>query len=114
MIVTRNLPPLIGGMERLNWHIADELSQDHNVLLISHTKARTIAPSKALFYGVRLDPLPLFLILAFIRTFWICLTQRPDILFAGSGLTAPITVFGQSFLEKKLCLYSWFRYWYKQ
>jgi hypothetical protein len=22
--ITRNLPPLVGGMERLNWHIADE------------------------------------------------------------------------------------------
>lgn len=105
LIVTRNLPPLIGGMERLNWHIADELSQDHNVLLISHTKARTIAPSKALFYGVRLDPLPLFLILAFIRTFWICLTQRPDILFAGSGLTAPITVFWAKLFRKKSFVY---------
>ncbi len=105
LIVTRNLPPLIGGMERLNWHIADELSQDHDVLLISHTKARTIAPSKALFYGVTLYPLPLFLILAFIRTFWICLTQRPDILFAGSGLTAPITVFWAKLFRKKSFVY---------
>ncbi|WP_318342329.1 glycosyltransferase family 4 protein [Acinetobacter sp. 16] len=105
LIVTRNLPPLIGGMERLNWHIADELSKDHDVLLISHTKARTIAPSKSTFYGVTLDPLPLFLILAFIKTFWICLTQRPDILFAGSGLTAPITVFWAKFFRKKSLVY---------
>lgn len=105
LIVTRNLPPLVGGMERLNWHIADELSKDHDVLLISHTKARTIAPSKSTFYGVTLDPLPLFLILAFIKTFWICLTQRPDILFAGSGLTAPITVFWAKFFRKKSLVY---------
>ncbi|UUM28475.1 glycosyltransferase [Acinetobacter colistiniresistens] len=105
LIVTRNLPPLIGGMERLNWHIADELSKDHDVLLISHTKARTIAPSKAKFYGVTLDPLPIFLILAFIKTFWICLTQRPDILFAGSGLTAPITVFWAKLFRKKSLVY---------
>lgn len=25
LIITRNLPPLVGGMERLNWHMADEL-----------------------------------------------------------------------------------------
>ncbi|OEY93521.1 glycosyl transferase [Acinetobacter proteolyticus] len=105
LIVTRNLPPLIGGMERLNWHIADELSKDHDVLLISHTKAKTIAPLKATFYGVTLDPLPLFLILAFIKTFWICLTQRPDILFAGSGLTAPITVFWAKLFRKKSLVY---------
>lgn len=27
LLITRNLPPLVGGMERLNWHMADELSQ---------------------------------------------------------------------------------------
>lgn len=105
LIVTRNLPPLIGGMERLNWHIADELSQDHDIMLISHTKARAMAPPKASFYGVTLNPLPLFLILAFIRTFWICLTQRPDILFAGSGLTAPIAVFWAKIFRKKSLVY---------
>lgn len=40
LVVTRNLPPLIGGMERLNWHIADELSKDHDVSIISHTEAK--------------------------------------------------------------------------
>ena len=25
--VTRNLPPLVGGMERLNWHMAEELAK---------------------------------------------------------------------------------------
>lgn len=24
LIITRNLPPLVGGMERLNWHMAEE------------------------------------------------------------------------------------------
>lgn len=105
LIVTRNLPPLIGGMERLNWHIVDELSKDHDVLLISHTRARTIAPSKATFYGVILNPLPFFLMQAFIRTLWICLTQRPDILFSGSGLTAPITVFWAKVFRKKSLVY---------
>jgi len=105
LFITRNLPPLIGGMERLNWHIADELSKDYDVLLISHSEAKTIAPSKASFYGVILNPLPLFLIFAFIKTFWICLTQRPDILFAGSGLTAPITVFWAKIFRKKSLIY---------
>lgn len=27
LIITRNLPPLVGGMKRLNWHMADELSK---------------------------------------------------------------------------------------
>lgn len=105
LIVTRNLPPLIGGMERLNWHIADELSQSHDVYLFSHSQAKTSVPQNCKFYGVRLNPLPLFLILAFIKTFWICVTQRPDILFAGSGLTAPITTFWAKVFGKKSIVY---------
>lgn len=105
LIVTRNLPPLIGGMERLNWHIADELSNDHQVMLISHTDARETAPLKTTFYSAPLNPLPLFLILTFFKTLWVCLIKRPDILFAGSGLTAPIVVFWAKIFRKKSIVY---------
>lgn len=105
LIVTRNLPPLIGGMERLNWHIADELSKVNRVEILSHTDARNLAPKDCLFHSVPLNPLPIFLLFAFIKTFWICLTQRPDILLAGSGLTAPITVFWAKIFRKKSIVY---------
>lgn len=105
LIVTRNLPPLIGGMERLNWHIADELSKDNDVILLSHKNAKTAAPSNCKFYGVPLNPLPIFLIIAFIKTLSLCLTQKPDILFAGSGLTAPIVTFWGKVFRKKSIIY---------
>ncbi|KAA8733305.1 glycosyltransferase family 4 protein [Acinetobacter qingfengensis] len=92
LIITRNLPPLVGGMERLNWHIADELSKIHQVSIVSHKEARKQAPKDAKFYIAPLSPLPLFLIVSFLKAFWICLIKRPNILFAGSGLTAPIAV----------------------
>ena len=105
LYITRNLPPLIGGMERLNWHIADELSKTHDVSLISHTKARSLAPKNTDFYGVPLNPLPIFLILSFFYTFWWCAKQKPDVLFAGSGLTAPIAVFWSKIFRKKSIVY---------
>jgi len=105
LIVTRNLPPLIGGMERLNWHIADELSYEHDVILLSHTIAERQAPKNCRFFGVTLNPLPIFLILAFIQTFLICLRYKPDVLFAGSGLTAPIVVFWAKIFRKKSVVY---------
>lgn len=105
LIVTRNLPPLIGGMERLNWHIADELSKDHILLLLSHNEAKKLAPKNCLFYGVPLNPLPLFLILAFIHTFFICLFRKPDVLFAGSGLTSPIVVILAKIFRKQSIVY---------
>ncbi|MDE2421507.1 MAG: glycosyltransferase family 4 protein [Gammaproteobacteria bacterium] len=105
LLVTRNLPPLIGGMERLNWHIADELSNSHDVSIVSYAGAKNTAPPKTHFYGVPLSPLPVFLIWAFLKTFWFCLVQRPDILFAGSGLTAPIVVFWAKVFKKKSIVY---------
>lgn len=105
LIITRNLPPLIGGMERLNWHIADELSNENEVLILSHKEARNTAPEQCTFYGVPLTPLPVFLIFAFIKTFLICLTQKPDVIFAGSGLTAPIVTFWAKFFRKKSIIY---------
>lgn len=105
LIITRNLPPLIGGMERLNWHIADELSREHEILLLSHSQAKEQAPSKCIFFDVTLNPLSLFLILAFFKTLLICLHHKPDVLFAGSGLTAPIVVFWAKFFRKKSIVY---------
>ena len=105
LIITRNLPPLIGGMERLNWHIADELSKDNDIILLSHSEAKPIAPSNCDFYGVRLNPLPIFLIIVFIKTFILCLQKKPDILFAGSGLIAPITTFWAKIFRKKSIVY---------
>lgn len=105
LVVTRNLPPLIGGMERLNWHIADELSKNNEVVLLSHTQAKNNAPKNCTFYAAPLNPLPLFLILVFIRTFFICLRHKPDVFFAGSGLTAPIVVFWAKLFKKKSLVY---------
>lgn len=105
LIITRNLPPLVGGMERLNWHIADELSKQNKVTIISHSAAKKLAPKNVKFYKAPLNPLPFFLILSFIRAFWICITQPTDTLFAGSGLTAPIVVLLAKIFRKKSIVY---------
>lgn len=105
LIVTRNLPPLIGGMERLNWHIADELSKSNKVLLLSHKEAKAIAPKNVSFYSAPLRPLPLFLVVAFLKTFWLCIRQKPEVLLAGSGLTAPIVVFFAKCFAKRSVVY---------
>lgn len=105
LLITRNLPPLVGGMERLNWHIADELSKNNEVMIISYKQAKHLAPQNTKFYSVPLTPLPFFLIFAFFEAFWICITHRPDILLAGSGLTAPIAVFWAKIFKKKSIVY---------
>ncbi|MCH7332370.1 glycosyltransferase family 4 protein [Acinetobacter modestus] len=105
LFITRNLPPLIGGMERLNWHIIDELSKSFIIDIISHYEAEKVKPPSNLFFGIPLNPLPLFLILAFIKTFLASIKQKPDIYYAGSGLTAPIVVFFSKIFKKQSIVY---------
>lgn len=40
LLITRNMPPLVGGMERLNWHMADELAKRANMAVIGPRGAK--------------------------------------------------------------------------
>lgn len=89
LLVTRNLPPLVGGMERLNWHMADELSKHAEVRVIGPQGSAALAPSGVAINEVSLRPLWKFL----AQAQWLALREarrwRPDVILAGSGLTAP-------------------------
>jgi len=92
LLVTRNLPPLVGGMERLNWHMAEELSHHADVRVIGPTGSAALAPR-----GVRVEEAPLrplwkFLLRAHALARREARAWKPDIVLAGSGLTAPIAV----------------------
>ena len=96
--ITRNLPPLVGGMERLNWHIADELSKQTEVKVIGPRGSRALKPENISITEAPLKPLPLYLLVTMLKAFWLALRWRPDVILAGSGLTAPI-----AWLASKLC-----------
>lgn len=87
--MTRNLPPLVGGMERLNWHIADELSKYADVRVVGPRGSARFQPKNVKIDEVPLKPLWLFLIAAQLRALLAALKWRPDVVLAGSGLMAP-------------------------
>lgn len=87
--ITRNLPPLVGGMERLNWHIADELSRYAQVRLIGPQGSAALRPAAVPVMEVPLQPLPRFLLASAWRAVAEARRFRPDVVLAGSGLTAP-------------------------
>ncbi len=89
LIVTRNLPPLIGGMERLVWHIVDELCPSYQVHVVGPLGCRQHLPSGVNTVEVSLNPMFLFLFKINLATLWLALRNRPQIIMAGSGLTAP-------------------------
>lgn len=90
LLITRNLPPLVGGMERLNWHMADELSKYAEVKVIGPKGSAALKPEQVTLTEAPLKPLPLFLLVTLFKALWLAIRWKPDVILAGSGLTAPI------------------------
>lgn len=89
LLVTRNLPPLQGGMERLNWHLLQQLQRTTDVQAVGPAASSRLAPPGANVREVSLRPLWRFLLEAFWHCLALSLRKRPDLYLAGSGLTAP-------------------------
>lgn len=90
LVVTRNLPPLLGGMERLNWHMLDELAKWADVRVVGPAGAAALAPASVDASDVNGRSVSVFLLRAAWRTFHLAAAWRPDVVLAGSGLTAPL------------------------
>lgn len=89
LLITRNLPPLVGGMERLVWHIADALAQEYQLHVIGPAGCAAHLPAGVSTSEIPIKPLWRFL----LRVKWASIVQairrKPSVVFAGSGLTAP-------------------------
>ena len=90
LVVTRNLPPLVGGMERLNWHMIDELAKVADVRVVGPDGSSALAPPGVDVSTAPLKPLWKFLLRARALARREAKSWQPDIVLAGSGLTAPL------------------------
>lgn len=105
LLITRNLPPLVGGMERLNWHMADELSKYAEVKVIGPTGAAAVKPENVQVLESPLKPLGLFMLIALCKAFWTAVCFKPNVIIAGSGLTAPLVWFVSRLTSAKSIVY---------
>ncbi len=76
-------------MERLNWHIADELSSRADVHVIGPQGAVSFKPDSVAMTEAPLRPLWRFLLTSARQAVATARRFRPDVVLAGSGLTAP-------------------------
>jgi len=90
MLVTRNFPPLLGGMEKLNQHMLVELAQHWRVLLCGPAGSAAYAPATAQVAQTPVKPLPRFLAGCLLRAWRLAASRKPALVVAGSGLVAPI------------------------
>jgi len=88
LLITRNLPPLRGGMERLNRHLALELARDAAVSIVGPTGCGATLPGLDVS-EVAPKPLWRFFLGALRYAVVTARRDRPDVVIAGSGLMAP-------------------------
>ncbi len=90
LLVTRNFPPLLGGMERLNRHLLGELRATWRTLLCGPAGCASYVGPETVVRESRAKSAPLFLLTMLWKALVLSRQQRPAWVLAGSGLTAPI------------------------
>lgn len=93
LLITRNLPPLVGGMERLNYRMIGELGHSAEVRVVAPVGSQLPADANAFLEAVPLRPLWRFLVGSLIRGIRIGRHWKPRFVLAGSGLSAPAAWF---------------------
>ncbi len=89
LLITRNLPPELGGMQRLNLRMASQIADRYSISVIGPKGCRQFLPFAADVAEISVRPLPLFFLSAAWQGLKMAARRRPSLVIAGSGLTAP-------------------------
>ncbi|MCG8277388.1 glycosyltransferase family 4 protein [Stenotrophomonas sp. NLF4-10] len=92
-------------MERLNWHIADELSHHADVAIVGPEGSAATRPDQVELTEVPLRPLSRFLAASAWQALRIARRWKPDIVLAGSGLTAPAALMAARAVSARAAIY---------
>ena len=95
LLITRNLPPLVGGMERLMQSAATGLAENFDLTVIGPKDCRQHLPPDIRVIETSSSPAG-FLELSFFHGILSVLIRRPTIIIGGSGLLAPTLLFLQT------------------
>jgi len=92
-LVSRNFPPLTGGMERLVFELYKTLIHRHEVSLLGPKGCDEHVDSSAGIASTRVSPTPVFLLLTLIKGLFLHRSNGPpDIVIGGSGLVSPVVI----------------------
>lgn len=105
MLLTRNFPPLTGGMERLNYHVFEELAKEFDVSLAGPTGCEQFIPNNTIYKAFPAKPLPLFLLRSLFAAISLAWRTKPQLVLAGSGTTAIAALLAARFVGAKTVVY---------
>jgi phosphatidylinositol alpha-1,6-mannosyltransferase len=93
-LVSRNFPPLSGGMERLVHQLYGGLTENHEVSLLGPSGCEDFVVSGSRVKSTSVSPTPIFLLLTLVKgVFARISTGAADIVMGGSGLVGPVVIF---------------------
>lgn len=93
LLITRNFPPLTGGMERLTFHTYESLWEEYRCAVVGPRGCSAYVRPGTHVAECQLSPLARFLGEAWIKSYLLARRHRPRLILAASGLTAPVAVF---------------------
>ena len=92
-LISRNFPPLTGGMERLVFELYKTLIRRHDVSLLGPKGCEEHVDSSSGIASTDVSPTPIFLLLTFVKGVFLHRSNgSPDLVIGGSGLVGPIVV----------------------
>ncbi len=92
LLITRNFPPLVGGMERLVFNIHKELSKKYTCDIVGPKGCSAALSSNQNIYECRISPVSVFLLSALLKSTWAAIRNSYSLCIAGSGVTAWIAI----------------------
>lgn len=105
LLVTRNFPPLLGGMEKVNQHLLEALQTAWRTALCGPAGCAQYVPPRTEVRQIRVKPLPFFLVATLWHVTGLAWRRKPEWVIAGSGLTAPIAWLAARFAGGRACVY---------
>jgi len=104
-LVTRNFPPMTGGMERLVHELYRSLARNHEVSLLGPAGSEEYLEPTANVRSTAVSPTGVFLLLTLFKGLLLRRSNnRPDLVIGGSGLVGPVVVFLAKFAGAKTIL----------
>jgi phosphatidylinositol alpha-1,6-mannosyltransferase len=105
MLVTRNFPPLVGGMESVNLRLLQELAVDGPVMLCGPGGSAAFVPAALAASESPVRPLGRFFASIMIKSMLMACRRRPGLVIAGSGLTLPMAWLAARLSGARLAVY---------
>jgi phosphatidylinositol alpha-1,6-mannosyltransferase len=104
-LVSRNFPPLTGGMERLVFELYQILVRNHDVTLLGPGGCNEYVKPTAHVRSTAVSPTLMFLLFTLFKGLFLHRSnERPDLIIGGSGLVGPIVVVLAKFAGAKTIL----------